>query len=248
MGLESALTRSGAAPAAALRDALDRSEHLSAIVADLDSLRSQPGFEPVPMDITAVLAEAAGRWEQPLLTRDRRLAVIVASGLPGCLAPPAAIRQILDVLISNALWHGEGTVTLAARQDEGRIAIEVSDEGHGLPGGVPEDPDHAVSADGHGRGLPLARSLAGAAGGSLELRHAAPAPVFSLSLPAPSGAPQPAGRGSNRYPTPRIVSMHAAGSPPFASLRRSDEMRTSGVLVGPNQCSSHTPAIRSSRE
>lgn len=198
VGLESALTRPGADQAAALRDALDRSEHLSATVADLDSLRSQPGFEPVPMDITALLAEAAGRWEQPLLTRDRGLAVAVAPDLPGCLAPPAAIRQILDVLISNALWHGEGTVTLAARQDEGRIAIEVSDEGHGLPGGVPEDPGHARNADGHGRGLPLARSLAEAAGGSIELRRAAPAPVFSLSLPAASRAPHRAGRGSNR--------------------------------------------------
>jgi signal transduction histidine kinase len=114
------------------------------------------------------------------------------------LAPPAAIRQILDVLISNALWHGEGTVTLSARTDAGRVAIEVSDEGPGLPAGVPELPDGPDSPDGHGRGLPLARSLAGAAGGSLELRHASPAPVFSLSLPTAADVTQPAGRSSKR--------------------------------------------------
>jgi signal transduction histidine kinase len=195
VGLESAITRPGADPVAALRDALERSEHLSAIVGDLDSLRSQPGFAPTPVDVAALLAEAGARWEQPLMTRDRRLAIVIAPDLSRCLAPPAAIRQILDVLISNALWHGEGTVTLAARQDAGRIAIEVSDEGPGLPAGVPELAD---GPDGHGRGLPLARSLAGAAGGSLELRHASPAPVFSLSLPTASDLTQLAARSSKR--------------------------------------------------
>ena len=201
VGLESAITRPGADPVAALRDALDRSEHLSAIVADLDSLRGQPGFAPAPVDVAALLAEAGARWEQPLMTRDRRVAIAVEPGLSRWLAPPAAIRQILDVLISNALWHGEGTVTLSARADAGRIAIEVADEGPGLPAGALEHPDGADGADapdGHGRGLPLARSLAGAAGGSLELRHASPAPVFSLSLPTAGDAIQPAGRGSKR--------------------------------------------------
>jgi signal transduction histidine kinase len=198
VGLESAIVRPGADPVVALRDALARSEHLSAIVADLDSLRSQPGFAPMPVDVTALLTEAGARWEQPLMTRDRPLAVVTAPDLPRGLAPPAAVRQILDVLISNALWHGEGTVTLAARQDAGRIAIEVSDEGPGLPGGMPEHPDGADGPDGHGRGLPLARSLAEAAGGSLELRHASPAPVFSLSLLAAGDVTQPADRGSNR--------------------------------------------------
>lgn len=198
VGLEAALTRPGADPVAALRGALDRSEHLSSIVADLDSLRSQPGFEPVPIDILTPVSEAASRWEQPLLARDRRLAVVVPPDLPECLAPPAAVRQILDVLVSNALWHGEGTVTLAARHEEGRITVEVSDEGDGMPDGMPENPDRAGNADGHGRGLPLARVLAATAGGRLSLRHAAPAPVFSLSLPTADGPGQPTGRDSKR--------------------------------------------------
>jgi signal transduction histidine kinase len=198
VGLESALVRPGVDPVVALRQALARSEHLSAIVADLDSLRSQPGFAPAPIDAAALLTEAGARWEQPLMTRDRLLAIVAAPDLPCVLAPPAAVRQILDVLISNALWHGEGTVTLAARQDAGRIAIEVSDEGPGLPGGLPEEPDGADGPDGHGRGLLLARSLTEAAGGCLVLRHASPAPVFSLSLLAAGDVTQPADRSSSR--------------------------------------------------
>jgi signal transduction histidine kinase len=202
VGLESAGTRPDADLRAALRDALERSEHLSAIVEELVSLRSQPGFAALPVDAGALLAEVTARWEGPLAARDRRLTLAVETRLPCCLAPPAAVRQILDVLIGNALWHGEGTVAIKAIDSGGCVAIDVSDEGPGLSAAPPEPPsDPAARGDGHGRGLPLARSLAAAAGGSLELLRAAPCPVFRLSLPTATGAPagsQPTVQTSNR--------------------------------------------------
>jgi signal transduction histidine kinase len=125
---------------------------------------------------------------------------VTDADLPGCPAPPAAVRQILDVLIGNALWHGEGTVTVAARGTDGGIAIEVSDEGPGLaaePGELLAG--SAERTDGHGRGLPLACSLAAAAGGSLVVRRAAPQPVFRLLLPAADRSGRhPAGSASKR--------------------------------------------------
>jgi signal transduction histidine kinase len=190
-GLETAVERPDADLRPALRDALTRSEHLSDIVEDLVSLLRQPGFSVVPVNVAALLAEVTARWEGPLATRDRRLALACEPGLLCCLAPPAAVRQILDVLISNALWHGEGTVTVAAWQAGEYVDIEVSDEGAGL------DSESAAAPgggqwDGHGRGLPLARSLAAASGGCLTLRRAGPEPVFALSLPAPGAlAPSP---------------------------------------------------------
>jgi signal transduction histidine kinase len=212
-GLESVVERPDADLRSALRDALTRSEHLSDIVEDLVSLLGQPGFSVVPVDVAALLAEVTARWEGPLATRDRRLALACEPRLLCCLTPPAAVRQILDVLISNALWHGEGTVTVAARQAGEYVDIEVSDEGAGLdgeppllPSGQPGPASPAGQWDGHGRGLPLARSLAAASGGCLTLRRAAPEPVFALSLPAPPPArgsvagtlasPDAAGRGA----------------------------------------------------
>ena len=127
--------------------------------------------------------------------RGRRLVTVAGPELPSGLAPPSAIRQILDVLIGNALWHGEGTVTIAAHEADGGVAIKVSDEGPGL---AAEEPDELLAgsaerADGHGRGLPLARSLAAATGGSLVVPRAGPRPVFSLLLPATAGdRPAPA--------------------------------------------------------
>src|SRR5262249_27984340 len=97
----------------------------------------------------------------------------------------AAVRQILDVLLDNALTHGAGTATVTVTDLATGLSIEVSDEGPGLPA----DPERAFArrADGaaHGIGLSLARTPAGTAGGRLIIRQAAQHPVFSLLLPLP---------------------------------------------------------------
>jgi signal transduction histidine kinase len=207
VGLESALTRPGADPRSALRDALSRGEHLRTIVDDLVSLVRHPGFAAAPVDTAVLLADVRTRWDTPLAARGRNLVLATEPDLPWILAPDAAVRQILDVLIGNALWHGDGTVTIEARQAGDEVVIDVSDEGPGLATEPPEPPERAEpaepseapepaspeQADGHGRGLPLARSLAVAAGGRLVVRRAAPLPVFSVMLPA-------ADRGAGAHP------------------------------------------------
>jgi nitrogen-specific signal transduction histidine kinase len=77
----------------------------------------------------------------------------------------------------------------------------VSDEGPGLA----TESDELLAgptgrADGHGRGLPLARSLAAATGGTLVVRRGTPRPVFSLLLPPQParGGRHPAGSASKR--------------------------------------------------
>jgi len=200
IGLEGALDRLDADLPTAIRDALSRGEHLRTTIDDLLSLVRQPGRPPVPADLAGTADDVRARWETALAARGRRLVTATDPDLPCCVAPPAAVRQILDVLVGNALWHGEGTVTIAARERDGGVAIEVSDEG---PGFAADPADllagSAAQADGHGRGLPLARSLAAAAGGSLAVRRAAPQPVFSLLLPATApGAVT--GRRSGRHP------------------------------------------------
>lgn len=190
VGLESAVARPDADLRPALRDALSRGEHLRTIVDDLVSLVRQPGTTVIPLNATVLLDDVRARWDPPLSARGRRLMLVTQPDLPRCQASGAAIRQILDVLIGNALWHGDGTVTIEARGGGEGVIIEVSDEGPGLAG----DPaglfaGSAERADGHGRGLPLARSLAAAVGGTLAVRRAAPRPVFSLSLPSAASRP-----------------------------------------------------------
>lgn len=202
VGLEGALDRPGADLRSAIHDALSRGEHLRTTIDDLISLVRPPDGTTAPADLTGLVHDVGARWEAPLATRGRQLVSVTDPDLPACPAHPAAIRQILDVLIGNALWHGEGTVTIEAHETADGVEIEVSDEGPGLaaePGELLAG--SAERTDGHGRGLPLARSLAAAADGSLIVRRAAPQPVFRLLLPAmPAAQPgrQPAGSASKR--------------------------------------------------
>ena len=190
VGLESALTRPDADLRPALHDALSRTEHLRTTIEDLISLVRRPGFAGPPVDLGALLDDVGARWDTLLAARGRRLSRVTEPHLPRSLAPPAAVRQILDVLISNALWHGDGTVTIEAHAAGTQVAIDVSDQGDGLPA-EPADLLAAAAerADGHGRGLPLAHALAVAAGGSLMVRRAAPQPVFRLLLAAAGEQP-----------------------------------------------------------
>ena len=198
VGLEAALARPDADLRPALHDALSRTEHLRNTIEDLISLVRRPGFAGPPVDLGALLDDVGARWDTLLAARGRRLVRAAEPRLPRALAPPAAVRQILDVLISNALWHGDGTVTIEAGIVEAQaagpqVAIDVSDEGEGLPAEPAELLAAAAErADGHGRGLPLAGALAAAAGGSLTVRRAAPHPVFRLLLVATTAAGQPA--------------------------------------------------------
>jgi signal transduction histidine kinase len=196
LGLESAST----GPDERLREAVERAvrqaEQLRTTVDDLVGLARDTRPYAGPLDVAALLAGLEERWHGRLAAQGRRLTVTAAPDLPTVAVRPAAARQILDVLLDNAVAHGAGTVTVSCTDAGTGLAIEVGDEGSGLPG----DPEHAFARrpggdhDGHGIGLALARSLAHAEGGRLVVRRAAPRPVFSLLLPLPSrtGSPDPA--------------------------------------------------------
>ncbi len=184
LGLESALTRPAADRTAALQDALHRGRQLQETVDDLLSLRRDVRGEIGTLDLDLAVLAAEESWRTRLDARGRQLSIEVPVGVPAATASPAALRQIIDVLLGNALEHGAGTVTLAVADRGAAVAVEVSDEGPGIRG----EPEavfarRSPNALGHGIGLALARSLAEADGGRLTIRRAAPHPVFSLLLP-----------------------------------------------------------------
>jgi signal transduction histidine kinase len=195
LGLESALSLDATDRDAADRDAADlraaaeralrRAEHLRDTVDDLLGLARDTHPVGGPLDVAGLLADLRERWHAPFAAKGRRLALPVVPDLPTVTASAAAVRQILDVLLGNALTHGAGTASVAVVDVGSGISIEVGDEGPGLGG----DPERAFvrrgDGSGHGIGLALARTLAEAEGGRLVVRRAAPSPVFSLLLPLP---------------------------------------------------------------
>lgn len=178
--LEAALEDPDCDLRAAVAAALPTVDRLQATIADLLELTGRrPGRGPTA-DLPELLAEARRAWHGPLAARGRALRV-AAHPAPPTSASAAAVRQILAVLVENAVEHGAGTVSVAVREASGASALDVTDDGPG----VAENSDpfsSTAAADGHGIGLPMARRLAEAEGGRLTLSRAVP-PVFTLLLP-----------------------------------------------------------------
>jgi signal transduction histidine kinase len=161
--------------------AIGQVERLSRVVDDLMS-RTRSGVEANPaVSLDSVLASLQREW-QPAFASARRS--IHVSGERGLVvrATPVSLGQILTTLLENSLAYGRGTVEVSARRAGPSVVIEVSDEGDGVsPAIAPHIFERSVSSSGSGLGLSLARDLAEAVGGRLELARAAP-PIFALFL------------------------------------------------------------------
>jgi signal transduction histidine kinase len=135
--------------------------------------------------LRTLLAEAEARWGKPLAADGRPLRVRLDDPELTAGVSPSVLREILDVLLDNAVHHGRGAVDLHARRTGPSVALDVADEG-AVPRADRIFERRSETAHGHGVGLALARSLAHAEGGRLLLSRAAP-PIFTLFVPGADG-------------------------------------------------------------
>lgn len=166
-------------PKPAIRMGIEAADRLERTVNDLLALARNTETTAIA-NLQELLDEVESTWHGPLRAQGRGLDVD-RNGAPHPRAAQAAVRQILNVLVDNAFTHGEGAVQVAARDAGDALAIDVTDEGSGLPPN--EDPFTRKTGKGHGIGLALARSLAEADGGRLVHVQAA---TFTLLLPISS--------------------------------------------------------------
>ena len=179
--LEAALDSPGTDAEAALRDAIGTADRLERTIDDLLTLARNRRPSGEPADLPALLSEVEHGWRGLLGAGGRRLR-LVSDNPPAPRASEAAIRQILAVLLDNAVTHGRGTVTVTARDAGEALAVDVADEGAGAADGA--DPfARRAGGSGTGIGLALARGLAEAEGGRLWLSKSAPT-TFTLLLPS----------------------------------------------------------------
>jgi signal transduction histidine kinase len=184
LGLEVALESSEEDLRAAITAAIGDTERLHQTIEDLLALARDSPRAGDPLDLAPLLAEMGGTWSPRLITVGRELRIAEqATAAPRALASGAAVRQVLSVLLENAAVHGRGAVTVRTRDVGDALAIDVSDEGDGITAPIAGLFLRRSSGDpGHGIGLALARALAEAEGGRLNLTHPAP-PTFTLLVP-----------------------------------------------------------------
>jgi signal transduction histidine kinase len=159
---------------------LEQVERLEATIATLLAAARDAETERTPFDIGPLLEDVRRIWTGPLAERGRALEVVAPHSLPGVRAGRGAVREILEILVDNATKHGRGTVRVTARPVDGSVAVDVSDEGTGIRS--PEGIFDRRSGEGHGIGLALARSLADAEGGRLDLTGGGEGTRFTLLL------------------------------------------------------------------
>jgi signal transduction histidine kinase len=164
--------------------ALEQTERLSEVLDELlEAARAARAAGAEPVDLRKGLTEVADEWRPALESQGRRLKLRVPDGLLARVTP-ARIREAVGALVDNAIQHGDGTVTISAREGVNALVVEVTDTGPGVPEElVPHVFDRGVSVQSStGLGLALARALVEADGGRLELSRARP-PTFALFLP-----------------------------------------------------------------
>jgi signal transduction histidine kinase len=174
----------------------DETSRLAELVGDvLDTSRIEAGtfsyrFEEVDLGRVvdeAVEAAALAQQEVPVVAS-------VRGALPEIRGDRARLRQVLGNLIENAVKYSPegGEVRVSATAANGAVQIAVRDAGPGIPreqqGRIFEKFGRVdvpgASKPGTGLGLFIARSIAEAHGGSLEVSSGAePGSTFTLTLP-----------------------------------------------------------------
>lgn len=161
--------------------AIAQVERLTKVVDDLLSRSRSQGEEQHRVSLDSVLAALQREW-QPAFAHARRSVRVYGERGLYVEATQSAVSQIVSTLLENSLRHGQGTVDVQARRSGPSVVLEMSDQGEGVPLSLaPHIFERAVSSGGSGLGLALARDLAAANGGRLELVSAQPA-VFALFL------------------------------------------------------------------
>jgi signal transduction histidine kinase len=154
----------------------------------LSEARTRNGHTPGRCDLPQVARDLARRAAE----HRRDGPAFTVGGDPATAGVSATVAErILTPLLDNAARYAARRVTVECAQLPGLVRVTVRDDGPGVPedfrAALFEPGRRADPTDGHdgaGLGLALARRLARAAGGDIELAGAEAGAAFTVTLPA----------------------------------------------------------------
>lgn len=158
---------------AAIDSAADEVDRLIGLAEDLLLLASADDsglrIAPEAVDVASLLSGIAVRFKQ-MATRQGRVIDVQPGAIEYVDADPQRLAQALLNLVSNALQHGAGRVTLSAQGAADSVEFHVTDEGDGFSSKMLahgfERFAHTRSSGGSGLGLSIVAAVAQAHAGS----------------------------------------------------------------------------------
>ena len=159
-----------------------------------------------PCEVEEVLRETLADYREPIVAAGFELSLEIAEGLPRVQADRAALSQAILNLVDNAVKYSpdEKKIAVRAYQRQKQVAIEVEDRGAGIPASEQRrifDTFHRAgdpltsATRGSGLGLALAKNMAEAHGGRIEVEsEAGRGSRFTIVLPAARPSPVPGPR------------------------------------------------------
>ncbi|MFI6482092.1 sensor histidine kinase [Nonomuraea sp. NPDC050663] len=170
----------------ALMSSIDR---LQAIVTDLLTLAKLDAGAPSQVesiDLASLAAEEMSRRPHGKEVKLDLMPEVVVDG------DRLRLIRLLTNLVDNAQRHAASLIEISVRAEGRQAVVEVVDDGAGIDPGQREivfrrfarlDASRNVDAGGTGLGLPIAREIAKAHGGSLRIEDSARGARFVLRLP-----------------------------------------------------------------
>jgi len=177
---------------ASARQQARRLSSLAKDLLDLSRLDAQLELRSEPVELGETARAVAAEFDQRAQARDVELALDEPNGSSWAQADPGSVARVVRILLDNALRFApaHSTVTLSVRRLRNGTAIEVADEGPGVPLDEREliferfrRGRNSGAESGFGLGLAIGSELAGRMGGSLELTGDGPGATFRLLLP-----------------------------------------------------------------
>lgn len=158
-----------------LQIVLDNTRRINRIVQDVMQINRRDRAQPERFGLDAMLRALIDELEQA--ERVGRGVLTVSDEADATVSfDRGHLRQVLWNLCRNALRHGSGSpgsVRLTVDAEQGRVVLDVTDDGPGIPVGQQGklfEPFFTTASDGTGLGLYIARELCEANGALLEYR------------------------------------------------------------------------------
>ena len=155
-----------------------RITRLVSILASLAALDSGLPLELEPLDLNELADQLVARVQASQAARGLTFRLDLDSSLPTFPADFHRLQEALDQLLDNAVRFSPpgSTIAVATRQEGDRVTLEIADSGPGIaPEALPRvferfyRQDNAHSTPGFGLGLPIARKIAEAHQGQIEI-------------------------------------------------------------------------------